>query len=360
MAEVRACCPDDLDGVARLFVKAFKKGPEQSVAAIEAYFRQLYFENPWYDPDLPPLVVERDSTAVGFMGVTPFPVRIDGQPVRLAVGGNLMVDPDDRDPMIAMRLLRRYFAGPQDVSFTDTASTTAARLWATQGGAVARFHSMRWLVPLHPGALGLAVLRRRPVVAPLVWLGRLIALPIDALARRRLHSASRGLTVQHVEAERVRVFSDTVGERGYVHVNTDVAGWTWLVDMCRAKTQFGSLRLLAFVDQNGRDVGVAIYYPNRRGLGQVVLLLARDGRHEAVLDALCREAAGEGSAALVGQADPRLMVALGDRASLYVQRNEFVTVQSRDQALASRIASGEVTLNRLIGEWWTRMQGDTF
>lgn len=359
MIDVRACRPEDVEAVTRLFVKAFHKKFEPP-AAMSAYFHRLYFENPWFDPNLSSVVIERDSAVVGFLGVMPLPVHIDGRSVRLAVGGNLMVDPDERDPMIAMRLLRRYFSGPQDVAFTDTANTAAARLWAAHGGSTARFHSMRWLIPLRPGSLGLAAARRHPTAARLAWLGRPVALPIDALARRRLPSAEGSLGVQHVGAQRVREFAGVVGERGYVHIDTDLAGWTWLVDMCRAKTQFGPLLLLAFVGPDGRDVGVAMYYPNRRGLGQVVLMLARDGHHEAVLDALCREAAREGTAALVGQADPRFMVALGNRASVYVQRNEFVTVHSRDVTLSSRIVSGEIALNRLVGEWWTRMQGDSF
>lgn len=359
MTEVRACRPDDIDAVTRLFVKAFRKGIEPPPAMSE-YFHRLYFENPWFDPDLSSVVIERDAAIVGFLGVMPLPVQLDGRPVRLAVGGNLMVDPDDRDPMIAMRLLRRYFSGPQDAALTDTANTAAARLWAAHGGSTARFHSMRWLIPLNPGSLGLAAVRRHPTARRLAWLGRPVALPVDALARRRMRAADGSLGVQHVGAQRVREFIGAVGPRGYVHIDADAAGWTWLVDMCRAKTQFGPLFLLAFVGHDGRDVGVAMYYPNRGSLGQVVLMLALDGHHGAVLDALCREAAREGTAALCGQADPRFMLALGERASVYVQRNEFVTVHSQDGALGSRIASGEVALNRLIGEWWTRMQGDTF
>ena len=89
-------------------------------------------------PALPSIVAERDDVITGFLGVMPLPIRFDGRPVRLAIGGNLMVDPDERDPMVAMRILRRYFAGAQDVSFTDTATPQAVRLWAARwrGGAL--------------------------------------------------------------------------------------------------------------------------------------------------------------------------------------------------------------------------------
>lgn len=359
MSEVRDCQPADLSDVARLFVKAFHGRPGQSLPAISDYLRTLYFENPWVDPALPSIVAERDAVITGFIGVMPLPIRFDGRPLRLAIGGNLMVDPDERDPMVAMRVLRRYFAGAQDVSFTDTASPQAMRLWAAQGGAVARFHSMRWFIPLRPGSLGLAAMRRSSSGSRLAWLGHPLAVPLDWFARRRLGKES-DLSVVHVDVERVRSFVAVVGDRGYAHVDADLAGWTWLVDMCRAKTQFGPLHLLAFVDRSGQDVGVVMYYPNQRGLGQAVLVLARENAHGDVFDALCREAADQGSAALVGQADPRLMEVVGDRASCYIQRHGGVTVRCTDDVIRAKIASGDVALNRLIGEFWTRMQGDDF
>jgi hypothetical protein len=283
LSEVRDCQPADLGDVARLFVKAFRKGPGQSLPAISDYLQALYFGNPWVDPALPSIVAERDGVIIGFLGVVPLPIRFDRRSLRLAIGGNLMVDSDERDPMVAMRILRRYFAGAQDVSFTDTATPQAVRLWAAQGGTVARFHSMRWLIPLRPGSLGKAAMRRSSSGARVAWLGHPLAVPLDWIARRRLRKASDNLSVIHVEVERVRSFVASVGDRGYAHIDADVAGWTWLVDMSRAKTQFGPLHLLAFVDQSGRDVGVAMYYPNRHGLGQVVLLLAHENAHGDVM-----------------------------------------------------------------------------
>jgi len=364
MAHIRACRTDDLEAVVRLFLRAFRKGAEHSVPAAVDYFRQLYFGNPWFDEDLPSLVADDGERVVGFIGVVPLPLRIDGMQLRAAVGGNLMVDPAHGDPMVASRLLRRYAAGPQDLALTDTANDHAARLWSSVGGRTGRFPSMRWVVPLRAGALGMVGVRRATHSRVLERLGRLAVRPSDRLVRGRLLPARPDLTVHQAAPEEVAGFVGTIGHRGYAHLDVDAAGFDWVIEMLRAKRQFGPLRVVRFVAPRGETVGVSLYYPNADGLGQVVLLHAKEGAHGAVLDALSLDAVSHGSAALTGQADPRLLVPLGERVSAYVQRNEFVTVlpgRTPEAAVAaSRLAAGDLTVSRLVGEWWTRMQGDVF
>lgn len=364
MTEIRPCREGDLGHVVELFVRAFRKDAAHSLPAARDYFETLYFGNPWVDAEMPSLVAEHAGRIVGFIGVVPLPVRLDGVRLRVAVGGNLMVDPGGNDPMTAARLLRRYFAGPQDLAFTDTANEHALRLWSSLGGHVGRFSSMRWILPLRVGGLGLLGVRRSTGSRVLAALGRAVVRPADWVGRGRLLPSGTELTVREIPTSAVHAFAGQVGERGYAHLDVEPAAFEWLSGMCRAKQQFGPLRSVQFDDPSGRAVGVALYYPNRDGLGQVVLLQAREGAHGAVLDALALDAAAHGAAALVGQADPRLMVALGERTSTYVQRNEFVTVRpgrsAEAAAATARIVAGDLSMSRLVGEWWTRMQGDVF
>ncbi len=361
---IRALSDGDLGAVVSLFVRSFRKGPEHDQREMVEYFRRLYLQNPWVDEGMPSLVIERAGSVAGFLGVVPMPVRIDGVSLRLAIGGNLMVDPAVDDPMAASRLLRKYFAGNQDIAFTDTANEQALRMWVGLGGSVARLHTMRWMIPLRVGALGIAGVRRSGAGRRVAWLARPFVRPVDRIARGRIGDDGLGVTAQPATADEVAEFATSVGDRGYVHVDADGTDLEWLLTMCRAKRQFGPLRALVFHGASDRIVGAALYFPNRDGLGQVLQLLAREGSHGAVLSALVADARLHGSAALVGQGDPRLMVPLGDRVSCYVQRNEFVTLRPGSSpqaaAAAARVTSGDVSLSRLVGEWWTRMQGDTF
>jgi hypothetical protein len=356
--EIRACTADDLGGVADLFVRAFRKGDQHSMPALRDYLRRLYLENPWVRDDLPSLVADHEGVVRGFIGVVPMPQRLDGRRIDVAVGGNLMVDRDVHDPMVASRLLRRYFAGPQDLAFTDTASDQAVKLWTALGGKVARFHTMRWFVPLRPGALGLAAARRHPVGARFAWAGRPFVWPVDKVAARRLAPDAGTDALVAATPARLHAFVASLSGCRALLPDLDLDGFRWLVDMCRAKQQFGPMKMMALTDA-GADVGVVLYYPNRGGLGQVALMVARDGAHARLLDALLRDAALEGTAALMGQADPAFMNELGERTSVYIQRNEYVTLKGAAE-LTAPIASGDVAISRLCGDWWTRMQGDVF
>ena len=271
MADIRPCRTEDLEHVVRLFLRSFRKGQGHSVTAATAYFQRLYFANPWYDEAMPSLVADGPGGIVAFIGVVPLPVRVDGVPLRVAIGGNLMVDPSVQDPMVAARLLRRYFAGAQDLAFTDTANEHALRLWSSLGGRVGRFSSMRWVLPLRAGALGLAGVRRASSNRALAALARTVVWPADRLSRSRLLPVATGITVHEVAPGVVHDFAAVVGDRGYAHPHVDAVGFDWLIDMCRQKQQFGPLRVLRFDHPDGRDVGVAAYYPNAGGLGQVLL-----------------------------------------------------------------------------------------
>lgn len=360
MTEIRAAVAGDLPGVVQLFLRAFRKDPNQSIDEMERYFRRLYFENPWVNEATPSIVAVEADAITGFMGVVPLPVQLDGRSLRVAVGGNLMVDTDRGDPMAAMRIMRRYLGGGHDLAITDTANVAALRLWMSLGASVARLQTMRWLLPLRPARLGLLALQRRRATSPLSWIGRPVASPVDRVLARKMTSGDDSLQAQTAAVSRVRSFTSVVGAKGYLHLDAQLEEWEWLIDMCRTKQQYGPLQLEAYLDHTGRDVGVAAYYPSRGNIGQVVLLLALDGYHDAVLSSMCRQASRNGCAALMGQGDPRLFIGLGSRASGYVQRNEFVVAHSSEAGLAAQATRGDVTLNRLVGEWWTRMQGDTF
>lgn len=363
MTIVRPCTADDLEQVSTLFVRVFHKNPLTSVTKLTGYFATLYTSNPWRDPAIPSLVVDDGRGGViGFLGVLVMPLALGGRQLRVAVGGNLMVDPDRGDPLAAVRLLRQFLAGPQDLSMTDTANQTAVGLWTRLGGALARFHSIRWLLLVRPVTLGIAAGLRMSVgarVAP--WLGR----PFDALAVRRLE---RHLDGQGSPGRLVDIDVDTLSEflrglhdQAVLVPGDDVAWFRWLMTMAADKQQFGAMRVQAMVHlASDAPQAVVVWYPNGGGIGQVALMAAQRRRHGDLVATLVEAAKDEGSLALMGRGDPFLMHDLGLRPTVYVQRNECLMVHARDRSLVEPIVAGEVSISRLFGEWWTRLQGDSF
>src|SRR5690606_2440400 len=92
MALVRSLVPDDIPEVARLRQKCFRQSSQADTQAVESRLHQILLGHPWQHADLPSLVA-RDETSgevVGFLGVVPRPMRLQGKTVWMSVHTQLM------------------------------------------------------------------------------------------------------------------------------------------------------------------------------------------------------------------------------------------------------------------------------
>jgi hypothetical protein len=364
MSTVRPCERGDLQGVAELYAKAFDKTSMARSTGLPSYLGELHLDNPWYDPLNPPLVAESaGKRIVGFIGTVPMPMRLCGRPIHSVVGGNFMVDRAHNDPLVAARLLKTFLFGPHDIALTDTASPVAIRMWQGFGGELAQYQSMRWVLPLKPLTLGVSFAGRSRVVGPIALAAAPAARALDRVAtrRRRARPTESGATkVRSVDAAFVYAFVTELDDPARLQFAGTADEFGWLAGMAGRKTQFGPLRMIAVYGAHPDAIGVAMYYPNRRGLGQVALAVASAGNHARLLSALRDDAIEQGSAGLMGQADRQLAIALSESPSVYVFRNDFVMLHAKDASLIAPLRTGDVSLGRLSGEWWTRTQGDRF
>lgn len=360
MTTVRVAAVGDVPAIAALFVRVFRQGGPDGLDAVADYFRRIYFANPWVSDDMPSLVMEHAARVVGFIGVIPIPLRIDGRPLRAAVGGNLMTEPGLADPLSTVKMVRRYLSGAQNLSFTDTANIEGAALWTGLGGRIARYASMRWVVAIRPaGFLVRGALRSRPTAVRSVaaW----VAAPVDALrprSMRRVLTATERARIRPVDAQQLRTLVDLLADRDHATFDGDDAGFAWLVARCSEKEEFGALRIIAIDDDRGRPIAAALYYPNSAGIGQVVGWWARRRSASEAFDLLVADAAAQGSTALQGQADSHLYDVLDSQPVFFLRRHESVAVHSSSPDLVRRVVEGDLTIGRLFGEWWTRLQGD--
>src|SRR5437773_4829838 len=135
MATIRIFTEDDVSGAAALFARVYPEHRWSSQAACESYFREMLFDNPWRDPQVPSWVAEEDGRISGFYAVMPRRMSLRGRPIRVAVGCQFMVDPHKRDGLTAMRIAKACVSGPQDLTLADAASDWARRMWIALGGA---------------------------------------------------------------------------------------------------------------------------------------------------------------------------------------------------------------------------------
>jgi hypothetical protein len=111
-------------------------------------------------------------------------------------------------------------------------------------------------------------------------------------------------------------------------------------------------------ETQGRALGWFVYYEKRARVGEVVQLVASEGRLEAVLRAALADAAAQGLAMLRGDVDARDLQAYRDALCL-LNTGRWMLVHSRRQAIVDSFRRGSALFSGLDGERWIREFGRT-
>jgi hypothetical protein len=349
---VRAFTAADAGAVAALHARAYPARSWPSEAACAAYFRELLLHNPWADAEMPSWVAEDEAGVAGFMGVMTRRMRFAARPIRVAVACQLMVDPGRPTGFAALELMRRYFAGPQDLSVADGANDAARRCWEACGGLASPLHTLHWVRLLRParGLLHLAGGRA------LNLLGGPFAALADACLRFGPHVQS-GLREEPLEAAGLTEVLRRLRSVFALRPDYEVWDLEWLLSQARAKRRHGELHGALLRDRGGRAAGWFLYYLN--GAVSKVLSVG-GGRSElpGVLEALFEHARARGAAALEGRLEPHVAPALKGKRCLLQNRGISTLLHSRDPALLVPFLRGDALFTRLEGEWWTRFNGE--
>ncbi len=182
MGSIRPFAPDDIPAVVALRRKAFQHSAHPTAEALSDYLEEVFFRNPWRDAALGSLVyVDAQGRIVGFLGVVPRQATFQGQPIRVAVGTQLMVDRDARG-LASFELMKAFLSGPQDLAFSDVANDLSRRMWEALGGGPSLLQSLHWTQPLRRGRFYTGLLAQRLRVRGLGWGLRPLSWAVDALA----------------------------------------------------------------------------------------------------------------------------------------------------------------------------------
>lgn len=349
---VRRFTPQDARAVAALHARVFP-GAWSSQEDCAAYFRELLFANPWYDPELPSWIAEDAEGAVGFFGVLPRRMLHADRVLRVAVGCQLMVDPRKRGSLAVLELMKRFFAGPQCLSIADGANDATRPLWEAAGGVASPLHNVHWVRLLRP-ARGLVSLagQHLPRVCSLVS-------PLAALADACIPRRSRRESDWLEEALDAQSLAAALHEhRGVfpIRPDYDLRSLEWLLAQARAKQRHGVLEGAVLRERSGRVAGWFLYYLNDQ-MSQVLQLGARRERVSPVLERLFEHARARGAASIQGRLEPHMAAGLRGKSCLLVDRGISTLLHARDPALLLPFYRGDAFFSRLDGEWWTRFSG---
>jgi hypothetical protein len=354
MTGIRPVERSDLEEVAQVYELAFRSGSGPPPPGLAEYFERMVFDDPWADPEIPSLVyVDGTGAIVGFLGSTVRRLDYDGEPIRMAVSGQLVSHPDARHRAPGAFLMKAYLSGPQDLTITDGATEGVERMWTGLGGDPRQLACVGWIRPLRPwlAASELAA-GRKPGLARIA---RPVAPAFDAVTRTvsswlsvpRPPGTTEELTPELLVEHLPRVARESKLRPAY-----DLEVARWLLREVEAVTSRGALVRRLVRTEAGDVAGWFVYYAKKRDIGFVLQVVAPARSVTLVLDHLLHDAANRDVAALRGRLEGELREALWAR-DCYVRRaNALALVHSTRTDLLYEVHSGRALLTRLEGEWW--------
>ena len=208
----RAMRRDDLPEASAMFARVMGVGAPQlpgAERAVERFFADAFFDCPWADPEISPLVAHDATGAiVGMIGAETRRLRFEGRVLRVASAGFLAVVPEARNSATGVLLLRRLLGGPQDLTVTDTASELVEKIWLRLGGSRVELKEMHWVSITRPWSIaaGLAAAQAgRPAATGARGLARDLAAGLDGgttrVAGALLPARPSGIAVETLTPE---------------------------------------------------------------------------------------------------------------------------------------------------------------
>jgi hypothetical protein len=360
MGEIHEFEEAHIPEVAALELKVFHHRRAESVPALEGYFAEIFLRNPWRDCGLTSFVYLHRGKVAGFIGLLPRVMEFNGRKILVGVGSQLMVDRDEHPGMAGLALVKRFFDGPQDLSYTDGGTEAACTVWTAAGAKVARLYALEWLRVLRPARYLQGQLRQhrkggvRAIargILPGCWLAdaALAKLPVNQLSPPATESIR-----EPAGAEELLQCIQGIGWRDSLRPSYDLASLQWLLREAAAARSRGVLRAVVVREPAGARIGWFVYYAKAGGVSVALQIGAAPHRMDKVLLALWRDAWEQGSVGVRGQAIPRHLLDFSLRHCSFQYRGNGVLLHGRDPQLVACVLQGEAALTRLDGEWWAR------
>ena len=359
---VRTFQDTDIPSVAKLYAETFASDamPEQS--RIAAYFRELFFENPWRETGLQSFVYEEnDGHIAGFVGVLPRRLLANGRPIVAVITLHFMVEPTSRTRLAGIELCRRVFQGPQDLTITDGASDLGRKVWEGLGGSKALLYSFYWIRPLRPTQYLMSRLSSRKYLSAAKYVSLPFCRSADAIITRFAPSRLKAKTPgPDLDIQTYLHFLPIFAKDAYILPEYEPRTLEWLFRRAADRTDVGKFYKIVVRNAKQETIGWYLYYLVSGGTSTVVQLAGTQDSVKEVLDHLFYHAWVGGSLAVSGRLHPLFVQQLSDKHCFFDRRGPWVLVHSRQPEILHAILQGSAFLTRLEGEWCARLEGSGF
>lgn len=356
MGEIRVFAEEHVRAAADLNLKIIRGSKNSSGPGLQNCFRDIFLKNPWASPEISSLVYLDHGELVGFLGVVPRIMEFRGHPVRVAVTSQFMFDREKHRGVGALELMRHFFRGPQDMSFTDGAGEAAMIVWTAAGGRAARLYSLNWTRLLRPLSTARSVLDRAGLGA-LKGVAGLVTSPGDFLLSKlpleMLRAPRSVFTTRPATPAEILECIKEIGWREPLKPVYTQPSFDWLMFQAARATVYGTLRILTVHSPDGIRAGWLVYYVKPGAPAYVLQIgIRRRDQFSGILTALFRDAWEQGCSAIRGQTIPQFLTQLTEQHCLFRHPNPSVLIHSKDADLMNVVQSGEAALTRLDGECW--------
>jgi GNAT superfamily N-acetyltransferase len=358
MSEIRPMRREDVAEVAELYRLVDHSDWRIAPTEVPSWLTRTLFDHPWFDPEIPSLVYLDDSgEIVGFIGSHVRRMRFDGEPVRMAVSSSLIAHPRVRGRGIGAILCRRYMAGPQELTSTDSATEEMRQIFELIGGQMMHPSSMVWARVFTPASyVGNRILQANVHVRHRVkpWARKSLP-PLDALATRAIpyfHTPEAlESTDEPLTPELVMENLPLVTRSLRLTPDYDLPFLRWLFSELPQSRTWGTPYGRLVRDNNARVLGWYVYYVLPGEGCHVMQIAARDRHAGTVLDNLFAHAVRHGGGAVQGRVEAHILAPLSHRGAVF-RFSPRSLIHSKHSDLLGAVTSGQALLTHLDGQWW--------
>lgn len=353
MSRIRALAREDLPAVAGLFASFVGWDRAATEAGLVDFFARTLLDHPFADAEIPSLVYEdAQDGVVGVIGSHPRPFVHDDAPVRLACSGPLVVRENHRPRGVGALLLRRYLAGPQDLTFNDRSIDPVRTMWTKLGGVTDTAASVGWSHVLAPASFLVGAAARRATGREEPPGAALLA-RVDGLAARRLRPQAPAGATEPLTSAAALELRPRLRRAFPLRPAYDERQLSWLLAEMAAADVGGRLVARLVRGADGRPLGWYVLYVPPHGIAHAMQVAAAERDVALVVDHLMQDAAAQGAVEVRGRVEPHLLGALRERRCRFI-RIEWALLHGRAPALVEAVLAGRALLTRMDGEWWMR------